>query len=156
MKPAPHRARPATVAAGLLTVVMATTACGGSKSDADSVKSTVSSFFAAVGNNKADGACALLTDAGVKELSSAAFLLRPPSSCADAIKTFNKVLTSDDKKSLETTKVKRVTITGNTATVDDNDIELKSGGEVGLFRNSSPKPLTLEKVGSDWKISSLG
>ncbi|MEN3314478.1 MAG: hypothetical protein V7605_712 [Acidimicrobiaceae bacterium] len=156
MKPAPLRTRLTSVAAGLLAVVTVTTACGGSKSDADNVKSTVASFFGAVGDNKADAACALLTDNGVKELSTAAFLLRPPSSCVDAIKTFNKVLTSDDKKSLKTTKVKRVTITGTTATVADNDIELKAGGEVGLFRNSSPKPLTLEKIGSDWKISSLG
>jgi len=116
----------------------------------------VSSFFAAVGDGKGPAACALLTDAAVKELSSAAFLLRPPSSCVDAIETFHKVLSSDDKKSLKSTKVKKVTISGGTATVADNDIELKSGGEVGLFRNSSPKPLSLEKVGGAWKISSIG
>ncbi|MDQ6798445.1 MAG: hypothetical protein M3011_10600 [Actinomycetota bacterium] len=141
---------------GVLAIAVVAGACGGSKSDADKAKTTVSSFFSDVGDGKGPAACALLTDAAVKELSSAAFLLRPPSSCTDAIETFHKVLTADDKKSLKSTKVKKVTVTGGTATVADNDIALKAGGEVGLFRNSSPKPLTLEKVGGDWKISSLG
>jgi len=156
MNPAPRRTRLARAAGGLLTIVLVAAACGGSGSDPDKVKSTVSKFFADVGDGKGPAACALLTDAAVKELSSAAFLLRPPSSCADAIETFHKILSSDDKKSLKSTKVKKVTVTGTTATVADNDIALKAGGEVGLFRNSSPKPLTLEKVGSDWKISSIG
>ncbi len=156
MNPAPMPRRVARASVGLLAIAVLASACGGSRSDADQAKATVSRFFGDVGDGKGGAACALLTDAGVKELTSAAFLLRPPSSCADAIDTFHKVLSSDDKKSLKTTKVKKVTITAGTATVADNDIQLKAGGEVGLFRNNSPKPLTLEKVGGDWKIASLG
>jgi len=156
MTPTPLRTRLVRATAGLVAIVVVAGGCGGSQSDADKAKATVSKFFSDVGDGKGPAACALLTDAGVKELTTAAFLLRPPSSCADAINMYNKILSSDDKKSLKSTKVKKVTVTGSTATVADNDIQLKAGGEVGLFRNSSPKPLTLDKVGSDWKISSIG
>lgn len=125
-------------------------------SDSDKVKSTVSTYFFDVGNGKGDKACALMTDSAVQEVSSAVALLRPPSSCADAITSFDKLFSADDKKGLKAAKVTRVTVTANTATVADNDIQLKAGGELGLFRNRSPKPMTLEKIGGDWKISSLG
>jgi len=140
----------------LVVIAVLAGGCGGSGSDTDKVKTTVSNFFADAGDNKGAAACALLTDAGAQELISAAAVLRAPSSCADAIATFNKILSSDDKSSLKSTKVKKVVVTGGTATVADNDIQLKAGGEIGLFRNRSPKPLTLEKVGGEWKISSLG
>lgn len=156
MKSAPTRTRVARGTAGLVVIAVLASGCGGSKSDADEVKTTVSNFFADAGDNKGPAACALLTDAAAQELISAAAVLKPPTSCAEAIATFNKVLSSDDKKSLKSTNVKKVTITGETATVADTDIQLKAGGEVGLFRNRSPKPLTLEKVGGEWKISSLG
>lgn len=152
-----HRSGPVSVLAALLAgTALVIAGCGGSASDADKVKATVSGFFSAVANGKGDAACALLTGSAVKELNSAAFLLRAPSSCPDAIKTFNRQLSSDDKKALKSTKVNRVTVTGTTAVVADNDIELKSGGESGLFRNNDPRPVALDKIGSDWKISSLG
>ena len=47
-------------------------------------------------------------------------------------------------------------ITGGRATVADADIALELSGQSTLFRNRDPAPLTLEKVGDDWKISSLG
>jgi len=141
----------ATVA--LVTVVAG---CGGSASDTDKVKTSVSEFLTAVAENKGATACALLTDSAIQELNSAAFLLRAPASCADAIKGFNRQLSSDEKKALKTTKVNRVTVTGDKAIVADNDILLEAGGEAGLFRNNDPRPLALEKIGGDWKISSLG
>jgi hypothetical protein len=142
--------------AGVVALATVVSGCGGSKSDPDQVKSTVSSFFTAVGEGKGQAACAFLDSSGEHEVTTAAYLLKPPASCAEAINDFNKVLSSDDKKSLKSTKVKKVVVTGTTATVADADIELKTGGEIGLFRNSSPKPMTLEKANGDWKISSLG
>ncbi|MGI9023062.1 MAG: hypothetical protein ACR2HV_07515 [Acidimicrobiales bacterium] len=148
------KSRCAFLLAAVVAIVVA--GCGGSTSDSDKAKSTVTEFFEAVANGKGDTACALLTDSAIKELNSAAFLLRAPASCAEAIETFNRQLSSDDKKSLKSAKVNRVTVTGDRATVADNDIVLTSGGEAGLFRNNDPRPVALEKIGSDWKISSLG
>jgi len=145
--------------AGLLVAVAAVVVaagCGGSKSDTDKIESTVADFFAAVADGKGQPACALLTASAIQELNSAAFLLRPPASCSEAIETFNRQLSSDDKKALESATVNRVTLTGDKATVADSDIALESGGESGLFRNNDSRPVALEKVNGDWKISSLG
>lgn len=156
MKTAPPRLRIVAAVFGLVGLTGLVAGCGGSESDSDKVKSTVTGFFGAVADNEGQRACALLTDSAIQELSSAAFLLQAPASCPEAIETFNRQLSSDDKKALKSAEVNRVAITGRTATVADNDIVLEIGGQAGLFRNNDPRPLALEKIGDDWKVSSLG
>ncbi len=153
-----RRMWPSGVVRALATVALVAVAagCGGSTSDTDKVKASVSDFLTAVADDKGASACALLTDSAIQELNSAAFLLRAPASCADAIEGFNRQLSSDEKKALKSAEVNRVTITGDKAIVADNDLLLEAGGEAGLFRNNDPRPLALERIGGDWKISSLG
>ena len=141
---------------GLVGLTGLVAGCGGSESASDKVKSTVTGFFGAVADNEGQRACAQLTGSAIQELNSAAFLLQAPASCPEAIETYNRQLSSDDKKALKSAEVNRVTVTRRTATVADNDIVLEIGGQAGLFRNNDPRPLALEKIGEDWKISSLG
>ncbi|MGI9033139.1 MAG: hypothetical protein ACR2HY_05570 [Acidimicrobiales bacterium] len=144
------------LAAAMIALAVLISACSSSVSQVDKAKSSVTGFFRAVADDKGDQACNLLTDSAVTELDKVAFSLTAPGSCAEAVKIVNRQLDSDAKKALKSAKVNRVTITGDRATVADNDIVLKSGGTTGLFRNNDPKPLQLQKVGSDWKIASLG
>jgi hypothetical protein len=130
--------------------------CGGGKSNEDKVRETVTGFFSDVADGKGDAACAKLTQAAVQQLNTAAFLLRAPASCPEAIMQYSRQFSGDDKKALKSAEVRRATVTSDTATVADADITLEISGQSSLFRNNDPAPITLEKVGGDWKISSLG
>lgn len=140
----------------VLAVVVLAAGCGSSKSDADKVKEVVTGFLGNVADGKGDAACAVLTGDAVRSLSGAAFLLRAPASCPDAIKTINKELSSDEKKALKSAKVNKVTVNRDRATVADNDIQIELSGRTALFRNNDPRPLELQKVGDNWRIASLG
>ncbi len=130
--------------------------CGGGKSTEDEVKDAVTGFFDDVADGDGAAACAKLTAAAVDQLNRAAFLLQAPGSCPEAIEAVNRQLSGDDKKALHSAEVNGARITGDRATVADADISLELSGQSTLFRNRDPAPLTLEKVGDDWKISSLG
>ena len=145
----------ATVLAVLaLSVVVA--GCGDDPSPEDEVKDVVTGFFDDVADGDGTAACAKLTAAGVDQLNKAAFLLQQPGSCREAVESVSRQLSGDDKEALHSAEVNRAAVTGNRATVADADIALDMSGQSTLFRNNDPAPLTLEKVGEDWKISSLG
>jgi hypothetical protein len=146
------------VAAGWLAAIVLVAGCGGGAGSSDQGKAmaAVSAFFAAVADDQGDAACVRLTLAGVQQISAAAFLLRTPGTCQDAIKALNLQLSSSDKKSLKSADVTRVTISGARATVAQSDIQIKVAGHPNLFRSSDPGPIRLEKVAGEWKISSLG
>ncbi len=131
-------------------------ACGGGTSPEDEVKEVVTGFFDDVADGDGAAACAKLTAAGVDQLNRAAFLLQAPGSCPEAIEAVNRQLSGDDKKALHSAEASAAQVDGNRATVADADISLELSGQSTLFRNNDPAPLTLEKVGDDWKISSLG
>jgi hypothetical protein len=146
------------LAAGVAVVALLTVVagCGGGKSDEDKVREAVAGFFSDVADGKGTAACAKLTQSAIQQLNTAAFLLRAPASCPEAIEQFSRQFNGDDKKALKSAEVRRATVTSDTATVADADIALKISGQSSLFRNNDPAPITLEKVGGDWKISSLG
>ncbi len=143
-------------AAAVLFAGLAVAACGDSESEEDKVESTVTGFFDNVADGKGQSACARLTDAAVKELSAAAFILQAPASCEEAVELTTKQLGDEEKKALRSARVERVTVTDNRATVADNDIEVDLEGQSSVFRNNDPKPIELQKSGDEWKISSLG
>jgi len=152
MRPMSLRRTASLITALLLTVA----ACGKSESAEAKAKATVTGFFDDVAGGKGDAACSRLTGAAVRELSAAAFVMQAPASCPEAVKLVNDQISDDEKKALRSATVNRVTIAGDKATVNDDDIELELKGQTGLFRNNNPKPVELEKSGDDWKISSLG
>jgi hypothetical protein len=130
--------------------------CGDDESAEDEVKDVVTGFFDDVADGDGAAGCAKLTAAAVGQLNEAAFLLQEPGSCREAIEAISKQLSGDDKKALRSSEVNKATVSGTTATVADADISLEMSGQSTLFRNNDPAPLALDKVGDDWKISSLG
>lgn len=140
----------------VLVVFSVLAGCGGGKSTEDEVKDVVTGFFDDVADGDGAEACAKLTAAAVDQLNRAAFLLQAPGSCREAVEAVNRQLSGDDKKALRSAEVNAAQVNGNRATVADADISLELSGQSTLFRNSDPAPLTLEKVGDDWKITSLG
>lgn len=148
--------RRATRVVAIVVAAAAVGACSTKVSDEDKVKDVVTGFFSAVADGNGTVACAKLTASAVNELSAAAFLLQAPASCPEAIERLNRQLSSDDKKALDSAEVRRVTVTGDTAVVADADISLRISGQSSLFRNNNPAPITIDRIGDDWKISSLG
>ena len=130
--------------------------CGDDGSDEDEVKDAVTGFFDDVADGDGAAACAKLTAAALDQLNQAAFLLQAPGSCREAVESVSRQLSGDDKNALHSAAGNRATVTGTRATVADADIALEMSGQSTLFRNNDPAPLTLDKVGDDWKISSLG
>ena len=142
--------------ATVLALAAGATGCGDDKSAEDEVKEVVTGFFADVADGDGAAACAKLTATALDQLNQAAFLLQAPGSCREAVESVSRQLSGDEKKALESAEVNGATVTGANATVADADISLRMSGQSTLFRNNDPAPLTLDKVGDDWKISSLG
>ncbi len=140
----------------VLAVVGGAAGCGDDKSEEDEVKEVVTGFFDDVADGDGGAGCAKLTTAAVDQLSAAAFLLQPPGSCREAVESISRQLSDDEKKALRSAEVNAATVTGTQASVADGDIALRMSGQSTLFRNNDPAPLTLEKIGDDWKITSLG
>ncbi len=130
--------------------------CGDDTSAEDEVKDVVTGFLDDVADGDGAAGCAKLTAPAVAQLNEAAFLLQPPGSCREAVEAISRQLSDDDKKALRSAEVNRATVSGTRASVADADISLEMSGQSTLFRNNDPAPVTLDKVGADWKISSLG
>jgi hypothetical protein len=154
MGPLPRRLLASLVA--LLALAGLAAGCGDDPSAEDEVKDVVTGFFDDVADGDGGAACAKLTAAALDQLNQAAFLLQAPGSCREAVESVSRQLSGDDKDALHSADVNRAAVTGSRATVADADIALELSGQSTLFRNNDPAPLTLEKVGDDWKISSLG
>ena len=140
----------------VLALAGVVTGCGDDTSAEDEVKDVVTGFFDDVADGDGAAACAKLTAAALDQLNQAAFLLQAPGSCREAVESVSRQLSGDDKDALHSADVNRAAVTGSRATVADADIALDMSGQSTLFRNNDPAPLTLDKVGDDWKISSLG
>ena len=77
----------------------------------------------------------------------------PGASCEEVVKLFAQRIPMPLKEGLLTATVKRVTISGNTATVQDADVTSSRGTLAGFFQpGSAPTTLTKQSDGS-WKIS---
>ena len=140
----------------VLALAGVVTGCGDDTSAEDEVKDVVTGFFDDVADGDGGAACAKLTGPALDQLNQAAFLLQAPGSCREAVESVSRQLSGDDKQALHSAEVNGATVTGTRATVADPDIALEMSGQSTLFRNNDPAPLTLDKVGDDWKISSLG
>ena len=154
MQPFPRRLLATLVT--VLALAGLAAGCGDDTSPEDEVKDVVTGFFDDVADGDGAAGCSKLTAAAVGQLNEAAFLLRPPGSCREAIEAISRQLSGDDKKALRSAEVHAAAVSGVTATVADADISLEMSGQSTLFRNNDPAPVTLDKVGDDWKISSLG
>ena len=130
--------------------------CGGSGANPDqAVKQAVVQFLAAVGRGDGKTACQHVTPAGQRALANqiaAATQAKRTVSCDVIISQIGKLLPADVKTGLQNAKVLKVTVSGNNASVRDQDIQATKGN-LQAFLQGGPST-KLQKVGGDWKVTS--
>jgi hypothetical protein len=134
-----------------LVISITLAACGSSSSSNDgaAVKQTMTRALHALATGDGTTLCSLATPAGRKTLAAAL----PHQSCPSIVKLVSAHLSPALREGLASVKVKRVTISGNRATISDTDITSSQGTLQGFIQpNSPPTQLTKESDGS-WKIS---
>ncbi|MDQ4096962.1 MAG: hypothetical protein M3144_03710 [Actinomycetota bacterium] len=142
----------------LLAAVMLLAGCGedSEESDEAQVKTVVTGFLENAANGRGTEACAALTGDAVRYVSTIGAVAQTEASCPDAVETLSGQFASDEKEALKSATVKRVNLSGETATIVRDDIEIKYDGESHLFPRPSNSPVILIKTDTGWKIESLG
>jgi hypothetical protein len=141
--------RRSALAAVLITSV-ALLGCGGSGGgDEQAVKTTVTQFMAALANGDGAKACSLATAQAQQRLTAQG--AQAGTSCPAIISAISKRLPPQIKQGLQTAKVKKASVNGDTATVADKDIS-SSAGNLGPFLGGGST--TLKKENGTWKLSS--
>ena len=141
----------------LLLSVLVLVGCGDdSDSGEGEVKDVLTGFFADVAENRGTEACDALSVGNVRFLSAVAPAVGVPATCPDNVRAVNGQLSEEEKEALKTAKVGEVTVSGDTATVDPNEVEFEVAGESTLLSTVKSGPVVLKKAGDEWKIESLG
>jgi hypothetical protein len=122
--------------------------CGSSKSDADRAKDTMKSFLAALAKGDGTKACSLADGSGRARLVQAS---NSRLTCAGVIAAISRRLPANVKTALENADVKRVNVTGSTATIKGTDITSSKGSLGGFLSGGTPTKLV--KEGGSWKLS---
>lgn len=134
-------------------VAIAVAGCGGSASsqsgDVANVKQTIVRELAALANGDGAAACSLATASGRAQVEKAV----PGSSCEQVVTIVAQHLPQSVKQGMLSAHVNRVSINGETATVQDADITSSQGSlKPFLTPGSAPTKLVKQSDGS-WKIS---
>jgi hypothetical protein len=137
------------LAAGVIATVLA--GCGGSAapSNRQQITSVLHSYLHAQADGDGQTACGLLSSSAQNELSTLVVknsngLVKSPPSCQDAVGLVRVVAGSTLLGALRAAQVERVEVNGTQATA-----QIVDGGEF------PPQTVTLEKIGSAWKISGV-
>ncbi len=140
----------------LLASLLFVAACSESDSDEAAVKDTLTGFFTDLAENRGTQACDRLTTGAVRILSAVAPAAGVPATCPDNIRAVNGQLSEEEKEALKSAEVKAVTINGDSATVNPNDVEFQIEGKSSLLSSVKGGPVQLRNVADEWKIESLG
>ena len=141
----------------LLLASLVVAGCGDDgDSGEDAVKGVVTGFFTDLADNKGTEACNRLTTGTVRILSAVAPAAGTPATCPDNIRAVNGQLSEEEKEALRSAEVKAVTINGDTATVNPQDVEFEIEGTSSLLSSVKGGPVQLKNVDDEWKIESLG
>lgn len=135
------------IAAIVASGVLALAGCGGD-SDADQAKRALTDFMAAIAKGDGKTACRLADEAGRQRLVRAA---KRRLSCEGVVAAIAGRIPPDVRTGLQNAQIKKVTIKGNIATVDDADITSTKGRLSGLFNGATPEKLVKES--GRWKVS---
>jgi ketosteroid isomerase-like protein len=127
--------------------------CGGSShpaanaADVAKVKQTITRALAAVAAGDGATACSLATPTGQATLQK----LVGAASCQAAVATLAAQLPANMKAALRDAKVKKVSISGNTANVNNNDITAPQAtiGDLPL-----PPTVLVKQPDGSWKLNS--
>jgi hypothetical protein len=130
----------------ILPVALA--ACG-SASDVQKIKETVTRQLAAIANGDGKTACSLATESGRKQLEGGG-----GASCEQVVAFLSRMMAGSLKEGLRTVRIKRVTINGDNATIQDADITSRRGNLVGFTQAGASTQTTLVKQSDgSWKVS---
>lgn len=140
----------------LLVSTLVVAGCSYSDSDEAGVKDAITGFFTDLAENKGTEACNRLTTGTVRILSAVAPAAGTAATCPDNIRAVNGQLSEEEKEALKSAEVKAVTISGDTATVNPQDVEFENEGTSGLLSAVKAGPAQLKKIDDEWKIESLG
>lgn len=143
---------PWTRALVVMAVSAAVIGCGGSSSspsDSAAVRRTVTEVLHALGAGDGNTVCSLATKDGQAALAKAI----SHATCAQVVDLVSVHLSSAQRQGLESAKVGKVTIDGNTATGSDSAITSSKGSLKGFLQaGAAPTKLTKQPDGT-WKIS---
>ena len=140
----------------LLASVLVVAGCNDSDSDEAQVKDVLTGFFTDVAEGRETEACDALTTGTVRFLSAAAPTAGVPATCADGVRAARGQLSEEEREALTTAEVRQVTISGDTATVNPQDVEFEIADQSALLSAAKAGPVVLRKAGDEWKIESLG
>ena len=152
-----RRSRCRLVPLALLLSVLVLAGCGDdSDSGEGEVKDVVTGFFADVAENRGTEACDALSVENVRFLSAVAPAVGVPATCPDNVRAVNGQLSEEEKEALKSAEVKAVTISGDTATVNPQDVEFEIDDTSSVLSTVKAGPVQLKNVDDEWKIESLG
>jgi hypothetical protein len=143
------RVRLAGATVALLAVVLAV-GCGGGSDDTAKIKQTIRRELTALADGDGATGCSLATPARQAKLVRA---LPGAMTCDQVIKAVGQRLPASVKDGLRSAQVKKVTVHGNTATVQDADITSARGNIAAFLQPGSPPTVLTEQPDGTWKIS---
>jgi ketosteroid isomerase-like protein len=129
----------------LAAVSIAAVGCGGSdaKSDDEQIRDTVSGYAAAFADGDGKEVCDRLTERAQKEVIAQGKALGGDfTTCEETIKQLTSVISSADKKALREIEVTKLTVKGDTAT-------LQAGAGNGATTR-------MRKVDGEWLVDGTG
>jgi hypothetical protein len=144
------------VVGALFAAAMLLAGCNNDDSDEAQVKAVVTDFLEDAADGRGTEACFALTGDAVRYVSTVGAVAQSEASCPEAVQTLSGLFASDEKKALKSASVKRVSLSGDSATIAREDIEIQYKGESRLFPRPSNSPVILIKTDTGWKIESLG
>ena len=137
----------------LLILLLAGCGGGGPKSDPDAIHDLLKSAANAVADRDGDKACGYLTPEAQQQVLQLAGGAFDAQDCPSVVKLVTGTLAPLDRKQIEDAEPSHIAVTGLTATaqvtVPSSTNQADVSVQLMVFQ------LTLQKIGEDWKISSL-
>ena len=149
-----RRSARALTAVASTALLMFLAGCGGGGGQDQAVKQAVTQFLSAVGRGDGAAACKHVTPAGQRALANqiaAATKSTRTVSCQLIITEIGKLLPADVKTGLQNARISKVTVSGDTASVRDQDIHAAKGN-LQPFLQGGPST-KLQRVGGVWMVT---
>ncbi len=131
-------------------------ACGGDDTEEAKVEAVVKDFLSDAADGKGDEACSALTGDAVRYVSTIGIFAQTSASCPDAVNALSGRFSAEEKEALKGAEIRRVSVSGDRATIAREDVRIDYPGQSHLFPSPTNSPILLIKIEDSWKIESLG
>ncbi len=131
-------------------------ACSEEDTEEAKVEAVVKDFFINAADGKGSEACSALTGDAVRYVSTIGVVAQTSASCPDAVNALSGQFAADEKEALKGADIKRVSVSGDRATIAREDVAIDYQGQSHLFPSPTNSPILLVKTDEGWKIESLG